>query len=75
MSGKDLIDDYLSELMDDPGKGKPAASTPATEPAPATAEAVAAPADAPASDAAHAASARSTTTRGRSAFDRPAGIR
>lgn len=40
MSGHDLIDDYLSELMDDPGKGKPgtaaqgrpAASAPQAEP-------------------------------------------
>jgi purine-binding chemotaxis protein CheW len=51
MSGKDLIDDYLSELMDDPGKGKP--SAPVTGPAPAAAEPAAAPADAPASDTGH----------------------
>lgn len=32
MSGHDLIDDYLSELMDDPGKGKPvSASKPSSE--------------------------------------------
>jgi purine-binding chemotaxis protein CheW len=39
MSGHDLIDDYLSELMDDPGKGKPGAAarapTPTATPAPA----------------------------------------
>lgn len=33
MSGKDLIDDYLSELMDDPDKGAPASKPSASKPA------------------------------------------
>jgi purine-binding chemotaxis protein CheW len=32
MSGHDLIDDYLSELMDDPGKGKPGTSARSSAP-------------------------------------------
>jgi purine-binding chemotaxis protein CheW len=31
MSGHDLIDDYLSELMDDPGKGRPASAAAAKQ--------------------------------------------
>lgn len=73
MSGHDLIDDYLSELMDDPGKGKPGASTPSPRgTGPAAAAAPAGPPEEPAADTAPPAAAAPAESDGGQAATPPA---